>query len=84
VQDQLSGLVELSMAHHQLSRVQVDVTAIQGNGFANPDAGHGQEADQRRECEPSHRRAQRVRGRDQRRDVGIGVQVRAGPAASLW
>ena len=79
---QLPGLAELAVAHHQPSGGEVDVAAVERDRLAHPDPGHRQQPDQGRVGGPPQRGAQRAGGRDQRGDLGVGIQVGGGPAAA--
>ena len=65
------------------ARRRVDVVAVEGDRLAHPDPGHRQQPNQRGERRPPQRAAQRAGGRDQRGDVGVGIQVGLGPVRAL-
>jgi hypothetical protein len=83
VQGQFPGLAELAAAHDQPPGGEVDVALVERDRFPDPDPGHRQQPDQRGECGLSQWDAQRAGGRDQRRDVGGGIQVRTGAVRPL-
>ena len=83
VQGQFAGLAELAVPHHQPPGGEVDVAAVERDRFTDPHSGDRQQPDQGGERGPPQRGAQRAGGGDQRGDVGVGIQVRAGPQRPL-
>jgi hypothetical protein len=57
MQNQFSGLAELAVTDQQPPRGRVEVAAVERDRFTDPDPGHRQQPDQRRERRLPQRRA---------------------------
>lgn len=82
MQRDLPGLAELGTAHGEHAVLAVQVGVVEADRLPDPQARDGKQADQRLVGRGLQPIAQGRRSREQRGDVGVGIQVGHRPVAS--
>ncbi len=73
VQRQLARLAELAVAHEKEVLLEVDVAAVEADRLPDPQTADREQADQRPVGRDPQRETQRAGGREQRRDLLLGI-----------